>query len=180
MSPRLLGVLLAVSVALNAFAIAGGVAAWLRWQEVEQRVEARNQPRRDWRQALNTFPDQTQSRVRASLRQSALEARPDFEAAREARREAVTLAQSPVYDRAAVAALLEQSRASELRGRARLETDALTILEGLTPAERAAMSSLLNRRIKHPRPREDPAQGDRSVGEGSTADGPQAGATSSR
>src|SRR5690606_32752697 len=85
-------------------------------------------------------------RVRGRLRTAALEARPDFEEARDKRREAVALARSPEFDPAQVRLLLEESRMAELRGRARLESGAVGVLESVTPADRAALAVILARR----------------------------------
>jgi uncharacterized membrane protein len=85
-------------------------------------------------------------RVRDTLRASALAAHPDFEETRLKRREAVALARSADFDPGRVSALLEQSRVAELRGRARLEADAVAVLDTLEPADRAALSEILTRR----------------------------------
>lgn len=149
MTPRLLGILLAISLALNAFAVAGGVAAWMQWKEIETRVSERL-PRRGgpFGPALAQLEPQTRERVLSSMRGAALEARPDFEAARAARREAVALAEAETFDPEAVAGLLARSREAELRGRARLEAAALDLFQTLTPEERAALSPMLSRRMK--------------------------------
>ena len=62
------------------------------------------------------------------------------------RRQATALARSADFDPARAAALLEQSRAAELRGRARLEADAVAVLATLEPDDRAALSEILTRR----------------------------------
>jgi uncharacterized membrane protein len=56
------------------------------------------------------------------------------------------MARSADFDPAEVSALLEQSRAAELRGRARLEADAVGVLATLEPDDRAALSEILTRR----------------------------------
>lgn len=149
MKPRLMGVLLAASLALNAFAVAGGVAAWMQWKEIESRVSERL-PRRGgpFGPALARLEPETRDRVLGSMRAAALEARPDFEAARAARREAVALSQAEAFDPVAVAALLERSREAEGRGRARLEAAMLQTFETLTPEERTILSPVLSRRMK--------------------------------
>ncbi|MFN3352435.1 MAG: periplasmic heavy metal sensor [Brevundimonas sp.] len=149
MKPRLLGILLAISLALNAFAVAGGVAAWMQWKEIESRVSERL-PRRGgpFGAALAQLEPETRDRVLTSMREAALEARPDFEAARAARREAVALSQAETFDPEAVAGLLARSREAELRGRARLEAAALDLFQTLTPEDRAALSPMLSRRMK--------------------------------
>ena len=85
-------------------------------------------------------------RVRTTLRVSALSVRPDFEEARQKRREAVRIASSDAFDRARVTALLTESREAELRGRGRLEADAVSVLGTLEPEDRKALSEILTRR----------------------------------
>jgi uncharacterized membrane protein len=86
--------------------------------------------------------------VRSTLRASAMAARPDFEASRAARRQAVELMRVPTPDAAAANALLDQSRAAEMRGRARLEHDATALLATLEPKDRQALAVILSRRGK--------------------------------
>ena len=85
-------------------------------------------------------------RVRDALRASALEARPDFEEARLKRRQAVEMGRSTTFDAARAEALLAESRTAELRGRARLEADAVALLATLEPDDRRALSEILTRR----------------------------------
>lgn len=147
MTPRVIKILLAVSVALNLFAVAAGAAAWFTRTKVEAQVEAQNRPVRGGpaMSVVAELAPASQDRVRQALRASALAARPDFEAARAARREAIRQAGVEPLDRAAIQSLLEQSRLAEMRGRARLESDALEILAGLAPAERVILAPILSR-----------------------------------
>lgn len=148
MNSRLLTIALAVSVALNLFAVAAGVTVWTGIKRHEARVAEMQAPaqRGPLREVLADMDPAVRDRVRASMRASALAARPDFEAARAARRQAVDLAGAPTLDAAAVTAALDRSRAAELRGRARLEVDAVALLGTLGPADRTALSRILNRR----------------------------------
>lgn len=168
MSGRTLKILLAVSVALNLFAVAGGVALYTTRAKVERQVEAQARPGRGQSVMAMTeaLPPAERERVRQALRASAHAAKPDFEAARAARREAVTRAGAAEYDPVAVQSLLEQSRLAEMRGRARLEGDALAVLGSMSAQDRAAMAPMLARRNgrgqpSHPRsdaaPRPAPA-----------------------
>lgn len=139
---------LGVSIALNLFGAAALVTTLVTKDRVERQVEAEHKPGRD-RPAMalvRQLNPEVRERVRTALRASALEARPDFEEARAKRREAVELARAQIYDPARVSALLEQSRVAELRGRQRLEADAVALLGSLDPADRAALSQLLTRR----------------------------------
>lgn len=148
MNPRLLGIALALSVAFNLFAVAAGVTVWMGIKREQARVAEMRTPaqRGPLREVLVEMDPEVRDRVRATMRASALAARPDFEAARAARRQAAELAAAPTLDAAGVSAALETSRAAEMRGRARLESDAVVLLGTLEPADRAALSKILKRR----------------------------------
>lgn len=148
MSPKTKTILLAASVALNLFAVAAGATLLVTRAQVEERVEAQHKPPRTGSpmMLIGQLDPAERDRVRDALRASALAARPDFESARQNRREAVRIASSEDFDRARVTALLAQSREAELRGRARLETDAVAVLDTLQPADRKALSEILTRR----------------------------------
>lgn len=149
MSPKVLKVALAVSVALNLFAIAAGATLLVGRAKVEDRIEAAERAPRDrspMQVVVSRLDPQVRQRVRQTLKASALAAKPDFEEARLKRRAAVELAGSPDFDPARARALLEESRAAEIRGRARLEADAVQLLVTLDPADRQALSELLTRR----------------------------------
>jgi uncharacterized membrane protein len=87
-----------------------------------------------------------------------MQARPDFDEARAARREAIALTEAESFDPVAVAALLERSRASEARGRSRLETGAVETLRQLSPADRMALAPILSRH----KPRRDARKPDKA------------------
>ncbi|RZJ04526.1 MAG: periplasmic heavy metal sensor [Brevundimonas sp.] len=147
MSPRALKIALAVSIALNLFGGAALVTTLVARAQVEKRVDAEHRPGRD-RPAMaivRQLDPPVRGRVREALRASALAARPDFEEARAKRREAVALARAGTYDQARVTVLLTESRAAEMRGRARLEADAAQLLSTLEPADRVALSQILTK-----------------------------------
>lgn len=148
MTPQTLKSVLAVSVALNLFALAAGATLLVTRSEVEKRVAAQHRPPRAGSPMLliGKLDPAVRDRVRDTLRASALEVRPDFEEARQKRREAVSIASSDTFDSARITTLLAQSREAELRGRARLEIDAVAVLETLEPADRKALSEILTRR----------------------------------
>ncbi len=148
MNARTLKVALAASVALNLFALAAGATLLVGRANVEQRIDAQHRaPRNHSLMAVVEGLDpEVRDRVHDTLRASALAARPDFEQTRLKRREAITLARSADFDPARVSILLDQSRVAELRGRARLEADAVALLETLEPDDRAALSEILTRR----------------------------------
>lgn len=148
MSPRALKIALVGSVALNLFAAAAVTTLFVTRAQVEDRVAAQHRPARTG--SLMRLVDQldpaVQERVRDALRASALAARPDFEEARLKRRQAVDLSRSEAFDPDRARALLEQSRVAEVRGRARLEADAVALLATLEPDDRKALSEILTRR----------------------------------
>ncbi|MBB5744641.1 periplasmic heavy metal sensor [Brevundimonas variabilis] len=148
MNARVLAIALAVSVAVNLFAVAAGVTVMVGQAKVERQLEQAQRPGRDrsMREVLATVDPEVRDRVRAAMRASAQAARPDFEDARQARREAVALSQAEAFEPAAVATLLQRSREAELRGRARLETDMVAVLQTLAPEDRKTLSVLMNRR----------------------------------
>lgn len=148
MTSKSLKIALAVSVALNLFAVAGGVTYVVNRDRIERRIEDQRRPGREGplAEVLADLDPAVRQRVRTALRESALAARPDFEAARAARREAIDIAGQPTLDAARVESLLEQSRAAEMRGRTRLESGAVAVLATLTPEERKALAPILQRK----------------------------------
>lgn len=143
---RWLKIALAVSVALNLFAAAAAVTVAVTRARVENQVQAQHRPGRGMFLAVvGSLDPAVRDQVRRSLREHALAARPDFDAARANRRQAIELAAQPTFDPAEVQALLEQSRLAELRGRARLERGAIETLAGLQQKDRQALAPLLLR-----------------------------------
>ncbi len=148
MTSKSLKIALAVSVALNLFAVAGGITYVVNRDRIERRIEDQRRPGREGplAEVLADLDPTVRQRVRTALRESALAARPDFEAARAARREAIDIAGQPTLDATRVESLLEQSRAAEMRGRTRLESGAVAVLATLTPEERKALAPILQRK----------------------------------
>lgn len=149
MSSRLLaiilGIALAVSVGINLFAATAAVTALTGQKQIERALQERrtDQPRLSTRELLASLDPEVRRTVRLGLRDAGLAARPDFQVARQARAEAIKAAQADPFDRARVEALLTQSRAAEARGRARLEGDALALMETLEPEDRRIVAALL-------------------------------------
>ncbi|MFP5296976.1 MAG: periplasmic heavy metal sensor [Alphaproteobacteria bacterium] len=145
----MLKIALGVSVAINVFALAIGATVLVRQDQLEDRIDAHRRQVRDRppiMAVVESLDPEIRERVRGQLRASALAGRPDFGTARSKRREAIALARSDRFDPAEVRRLLEESRTAELRGRARLESDAVGVLETLEPDDRAALAEILTRR----------------------------------
>lgn len=146
MSPRLLAIALAVSVGLNLFAAGAATTLLIAKPRVERRLEAQGAGRGPPLAVLaRQLPAEERRRVLMTMRASGRAARPDFEEARRLRREAIERASAASYDAAAVAALLEQSRAAERRGRERVEADLTALLTTLPPESRAIVAPALMR-----------------------------------
>jgi len=147
MSPRALTIALMASVAVNLFAVAATATLFVTRAGVEERVADQRRPGRGVPAfvMLEGMEPGERARVREAMRASALAAKPDFDAARQARREAIELAAAKTYDPAAVSALLQRSREAELRGRARLEQDMIALLPSLSAEDRATLAPILSR-----------------------------------
>jgi uncharacterized membrane protein len=147
MSNRTLTIAVIASLALNLFVVAAATTLWISRDNIEARVAEQRRPgRRVPMMAIaESFDPTVRDRVRQTMRDSALAARPDFEESRAARRSAVEMAGAETFDSAAVTALLDKSRAAELRGRQRLERDMITLLGSLDPDDRAALAPALTR-----------------------------------
>lgn len=148
MSPKALKIALAASVALNLFAVAAGGTIWFAYNKAESRIEAQQRPTREHSpmRLTDRLSPEVRVRVRATLKAAALAAKPDFEEARAKRRAAIALSASAEFDPARVRALLEESRAAEMRGRARLEAESVSLFGTLSPQDRAVLSEILSRR----------------------------------
>lgn len=142
----ILGVALAVSVAVNLFAATAAYTVMKRQHEVERRADDRpdGEDRPSPRELVAALPPEVRETVKQAMRAAGQRARPDFQASREARRQAVLAAAADPYDAARVEALLDQSREAEIAGREKLEADSLAILATLSPADRAAFAAILD------------------------------------
>ena len=147
MTSRSLKIALAVSVALNVFAVTAVATGLIGGEVVERRVEQERQPRRGQplRDMIDSLDPDVRDRVHSSLRAAALTARPDFHAAREARSQAIELARAGTFDAPRVTALMIKSREAEQRGRAILEAEAIRVLATLEPDDRAKLAPMLAR-----------------------------------
>ena len=151
MSARNLKLALGVSVVLNVFLLAGGGAFWWSSQQAAKLAELERTPRLSVPavELVNTRSPEVAETVLAELRQIAMSAHEDYQEARTARRAAIDITASDQFDVARVSSLLERSRASEIRGRARLESGVVDMLSRLEAEDRKALAPLLSR--KRPR-----------------------------
>lgn len=159
MASRRIKLALVASVALNVFLVAGGTAVWITAREAREAERMTRTTRTDTlMEMVNTRSPEVARAMEVRLRDVAMAARPDFQEARAARREAIALTASDDFDAVVVAGLLEQSRASEMRGRARLESGSLEILNDQKPEDRKALARILSRYRPHSHSKSAPAE----------------------
>lgn len=143
MTSRGMKIALGVSLTLNLFlfgaVVGGGLIGWKHWKD-----RPRSTP--PLYEAAKALPAEEQAALRETMRAVAVKAQPDFQQAREARREAVRLASAPTFDRDAVAAQLAASRVAEIRGRVIMQEGVLDVMAGLSPEERAVLAPALLRK----------------------------------
>ena len=108
--------------------------------------------------AAEQLPEAERAVLKARLKAAARGARPDFNAAREARRRTVALASAPTYDRDAVLAAMKTAREAELRGRTRFETGLVDALADLDKPSRQKLAPSL---VRPPRGGRGHGRGDR-------------------
>jgi len=149
MTNRGLKIGLAASLALNLFLIGAVVAGLVVGQrELRARGFMRHPP---LFVAARTLPEADQQRLRDQMRSAADAARPDFRAAREARRQAVALASADNYDAEAVRAALARSNTLEVAGRSKLDARLTELMAGMAPEARKALAPSLGRGLRGPR-----------------------------
>ena len=160
MSGKGIKIALATSVVLNVFLLAGGATFWATNRAADKATEDVRSPRLSVPavELIQTRSPQVAEKVLADLRAVALTASDDFHEARQSRREAIDITASDSFDAATVAALLERSRASEIRGRGRLESGAVEVLSMLEAEDRKALAPLLSRKRPHSRDSHDTAE----------------------
>lgn len=144
MAPRMLKIMLAISLMLNIFLVSAviGGAAWIqaRRPAVTGSIRAAGaqlppDQRRNFRQALRDARREMQSTVAAG---------------RKAREDAATLLSAPTLDPAALAAALARARASDLAVRAHVEDRAVTVAVTLSQADRAMLAQGVLRKSDRP------------------------------
>ena len=159
MTSRTLKTALAVSVALNVFLVAGGAAVWVKTRDAARAEQSSRSSRTETvMELVNARSPAVADPLKEKLRAIALMARPDFEQARAARREAINITASDDFDAEKVDALLATSRAAEARGRAVLETGAVRVLAEQQPDDRKALARILARHRTSKAKAEKPAE----------------------
>ena len=155
-------IILVASIVVNLFlagALAGALVVGSRF--VQERSEARGGDRPGMLRAVQAVPSERRQLLREVMRDQALAARPDLQAARQARRNAARLIGAETYDAAAVEAALKQAREADLAARAKIDTALAARLAELTPEDRAAFARVM---MRGPRGGEGRGRGPRGPG----------------
>lgn len=145
MTQRGLRIALLISVLVNGFLLTGAlVAAVLYPKTVGDKADQHQHT--PLAAAARELPAPDRARLKDVMRAAALQAKPDFDAARSLRRRAADLAAAPTFDRDAAARDLVEARAAEERGRAKLEAGLLDFMQTQGPATRATLAKVLRGR----------------------------------
>jgi uncharacterized membrane protein len=144
---RGLKILLALSILLNVFLICADVAAALKWRRLLDEGTLR-QPTQ-LAIAARTLDPKVHEGLRQFMRARSAAIRPDFDAARQDRVQAAAIASRPVFDRAAVSALLAKARAEEASGHAKSDEAVLDFMTTMPADQRAKLADGLKARPHH-------------------------------
>lgn len=138
MSPRLLWIALAVSLAVNIFVV--GVFAGALGSRARVAPPPGGQGGNPLMAAADELPEGLRGAYRERIRAESLAARPQLLAAREARLEAARILAQPDYDPEAAADALRRARDAELAARARLEEVVIDFAGDMEPGQRRVLA----------------------------------------
>ncbi|WP_068090320.1 periplasmic heavy metal sensor [Novosphingobium rosa] len=141
MSPRSLRIVLLVSILLNIFLVAGGIAAFTRLQLKAPMIGAGAM-----RIAGADLPREERKALRQTLRAARKEVQPMVQDNRSRRDEAAQLLSAPVVDQPALLAALQKVREGDVALRAHVEERAVPFIATLPQADRVKLAESLQRR----------------------------------
>lgn len=141
MSPRSLRIVCLVSVLLNIFLVAGGIAAFTRLQIKPPMIGAGAM-----RIAGADLPREERKALRQTLRAARREVQPMVQDNHARRDEAARLLSAPVVDQPALLAALQKVREGDAALRAHVEERAVPFIATLPQADRAKLAESLQRR----------------------------------
>lgn len=166
MSSSRLKVALAVSLAVNLFAIgavvgAAGMQARLSNKAPQATSRSSGGSSNALMRASEVLPESKRGSYLAQLKAQGEFAQDDYKAARAARVRASDMIAAPIYDRPAIAALLAEARAHDVTARMRFENAVIDFAAGLTAAERKALGERLKPGYRSPDSKGKQGDGDR-------------------
>ena len=135
---------LGLSLAVNLFLVAGGIAA-LSVVNHHMHDMPRSPGNSAWDDVEKQLTPATRDRIRTVVKTAALGTEGDMAKAHELRKQAEDLAHAPTYDAARIVDLAEQARSYENMSRAKIETALIQDMATLPPNERGTVAGYILR-----------------------------------
>jgi uncharacterized membrane protein len=148
---------LGVSLMVNVFLVAGGIAATAVVQH-HMREMPKVPPGPAWEDVEKQLSPETRTRVREIVKAAALDTESDMTKAHDLRAQAEQLAQAPHYDAARIVDLAEQARSYENMSRAKIETAMIQDMASLPAKDRGPVAVFVLRPGFHLRKLLTPSQ----------------------
>jgi uncharacterized membrane protein len=142
---------LGISLVLNVFLVAGGIAA-LTTVRHHMHDMPRSSAGQAWDEVEKQLTPATRAHIREVVKTAALGTEGDWAKARELRQQAEALAHAPTYNAARIVDLAEQARSYENMSRAKIETALIQDMASLPPSERGVVAGYILRpgfRLRH-------------------------------
>ena len=135
---------LGVSLVLNLFLVAGGVAAVMAVEHHMHEIP-KAAPGLAWEDVEKRLSPTSRTHIREVVKTAALTTEGDWAKAHDLRQQAESLAQAPDYDAARIVDLAEQARSYENMSRAKIETALIEDMASLPPDERGMVAGYILR-----------------------------------
>lgn len=135
---------LGVSLVVNLFLVAGGIAAVTVVNHHMHDIP-KSQGGPAWDDVEKQLTPATRDHIRGVVKTAALGTESDMAKAHELRKQAEDLAHAPTYDAARIVDLAEQARSYENMARAKIETALIQDMATLPPAERGTVAGYILR-----------------------------------
>ena len=135
---------LGISVVLNVFLIAGGIAG-VSVVHHHMHDMPKSPAGQAWEDVEKQLSPASREHVRDTVKKAALGTESDWAKARDLRKQAEELAHAPTYDSARIVDLAEQARSYENMSRAKIETALIQDMATLPPNERGTVAGYILR-----------------------------------
>ena len=135
---------LGISLVVNVFLVAGGIAAVAAVQHhMHEMPKSSAGPA--WEDVEKKLSPVSRAHIREVVKTTALTTESDWAKARDLRQQAEALAHAPTYDAARIVDLAEQARSYENMSRAKIETALIQDMATLPPDERGTVAGFILR-----------------------------------
>ena len=165
---------LGLSIVLNVFLVAGGIAA-MSVVHHHMHDMPKSPAGQAWEDVEKQLSPASRAHVRDIVKTAALGTENDWAKARDLRKQAEALAHSPNYDSARIVDLAEQARSYENMSRAKIETALIQDMATLPPNERGTVAGYILRpgfRLRRLLSVGQPGEGNGQFHDGPPHDGP--------